>query len=172
MTDYDDNMKDMWADFGRLFENDFEDMNRRLNRMFDSLKSAPGVKTYGYTMYQGPDGVPHYQEFGNTSGDRGLIGSTPFGMIAEPLTDVVEDNGVVRATAEIPGVDKKDIKLDGTANSLTISVDTPKRKFTKTLAMPCDVDIASAKATYNNGILEVELKPVKPAEITRHIEVQ
>ena len=126
MTDYDDNMNDMWADFGRLFENDFEDMNRRLNRMFDSLKSAPGVKTYGYTMYQGPDGVPHYQEFGNTSGDRGLIGSTPFGMIAEPLTDVVEDNGVVRATAEIPGVDKKDIKLDGTANSLTISVDTPR----------------------------------------------
>ncbi len=172
MTGNNDGMDDFWDGFDRLFASDFEAMNRRLNRMFEELQNTPGVKTYGYTMYQGPDGVPHYQEFGNTTGDRGVAGSTPFGMIAEPLTDVVEDNGVVRATAEIPGVDKKDIRLDGTPTSLTISVDTPKRKFSKTLSMPCDVDITSAKATYNNGILEVELKPIKPAEVSKHIEIQ
>ncbi|MFA6804294.1 MAG: Hsp20 family protein, partial [Candidatus Methanomethylophilaceae archaeon] len=29
------------------------------------------------------------------------------------------------------------------------------RKFRKTLALPCDVDPDTAKAEYNNGILEV-----------------
>ena len=61
MTDYSDAMNDMWTDFGRLFESDFASMNKRLNRMFEDLTNTPGVKTYGYTMYQGPDGIPHVQ---------------------------------------------------------------------------------------------------------------
>ena len=172
MTDYSDAMNDVWTDFGRLFESDFASMNKRLNRMFEDLTNTPGVKTYGYTMYQGPDGIPHVQEFGNTTKDGGLIASTPFGMIAEPLTDVVIDNNVVRATAEIPGVKKEDIVLDGTPSSLTISVNTDRRRFSKTLALPCDVDIGSAKATYNNGILEVTPNPIRPMEHKTKITVE
>lgn len=163
---------DMWSDFDRFFATDFEEMNRRVDRMFSQLRDAPGVKTYGYTMYQGPDGVPHIQEFGNTRGDSGLLAGSPAETIAEPLTDVQQDGDVVRATAEIPGVAKEDIVLDGTPSSLTISVDTPRRKFSKTLAMPCDVDVSSAKAEYNNGILEVTMKALKPAETKTRISIQ
>ncbi len=172
MTDYNDAMDDMWNDFGRLFESGFNSMNKRLGRMFEDLANTPGMRTYGYTMYQGPDGIPHVQEFGNSSKEGGLAAAAPFGMIAEPLTDVVMDGDVVRATAEIPGVNKEDIVLDGTPSSLTISVNTERKKFSKTLAMPCDVDISSAKATYNNGILEVTVNPVKPAERKTRIPVE
>lgn len=170
MTAFDDN-DDMWKDFGRLFESDFESMNRRLDRMFSDLRNTPGVKTYGYTMFQGPDGVPHVQEFGNTSANGSLLAGSPAEALAEPLTDVTQDGDVVRATAEIPGVRKEDVILEGTPSSLTISVDTPKRKFSKTLAMPCDVDVDSARATCNNGILEVTLRTAKPAEEKHRISV-
>lgn len=172
MTDYKDEIDEMWTDFSRLFGSGFESMNRRLNRMFEDFTNTPGVRTYGYTMYQGPDGIPHVKEFGNSVKELGLNAATPLGVVAEPLTDVVIDGDVVRATAEIPGVDKDDIVLDGTPTSLTISVDTDRRKFSKTLAMPCDVDVGSAKATYNNGILEVTLNPVKPAENKTRIAIE
>lgn len=170
--DRDRNNRGIWGDFDRFFTEDFEAMNRRLDRMFEDFLNTPGVKTYGYTMYQGPDGIPHVQEFGNTRGDGSLLAGSPAARLTEPLTDVEIDGNLVRATAEIPGVEKEDIILDGTPSSLTITVDTPRRKFTKTLAMPCDVNIDSAKAEYNNGILEVTLETAKPAENKTRIKIE
>ena len=59
--------------------------------------------------------------------------------------------------AEIPGVCKEDISLECTGNVLFIRVDTPGKQFTKDLALPCKVDVDSAKAEYNNGLLELTL---------------
>ena len=53
---------DIWND---LFGG-FDRMNRRIEDMFSQMDmNGSDVKTYGYTMYQGPDGVPHVREFGN-----------------------------------------------------------------------------------------------------------
>lgn len=162
----------IWGDFDKFFMEDFREMNRRVDKMFNDLRESPGVRTYGYTMYQGPDGVPHVREFGNSRGDLGMLAGTPSVKMSEPLTDVTLDGNIVRATAEIPGVEKSDIILDGSPSSLTITVDTPKRKFSKTLALPCDVDISSAKAEYNNGILEVSFQTLKPADAKTRITVE
>ncbi len=170
MTATDDEHRDaagVWDDFDRFFMSDFEAMNKRLSRMFADFMGTPGVKMYGYTMCRGPDGVPHVQEFGNTREGGALLTD----RASDPLTDVTLDGEVVRAVAEIPGVAKEDIVLDGTPTSLTITVDTEKRKFSKTLAMPCEVDVSSAKATYNNGILEVALDTVRPAENRTRIDI-
>lgn len=177
MTDYDNNRNnndalDVWSDFDRFFADNFAQMNHRLDRMFDDFANTPGVRTYGYTMYQGPDGIPHVQEFGNSAGDQGLLAGSPAERIREPLTDVTQDGNQIRATAEIPGVNKSDIELDSSPTSLTITVDTPRHKFCKTLALPCDVDPDSAKAEYNNGILEVTMTALKPAEVKKRIKVQ
>ena len=40
---------------------------------------------------------------------------------------------------------------------LSIKVDTPGKQFTKDLALPCKVDVDSARAEYNNGLLEVTM---------------
>lgn len=138
----------IWDEF---FE-EFDSFNKRFETLFSDLTNNGGnIKTYGYTMFQGPDGIPHVHEYGNAVGEQTLISNN----IREPLTDVSVENDVVRVTAELPGVQKDDIQLEGKKNSLTISVDTTARKFRKTLALPCDVDPDTAKAEYNNGILEV-----------------
>ena len=142
---------DIWND---LFGG-FESLNRRIDDMFSQMDvDGSDVKTYGYTMYQGPDGVPHVREFGNC-GSR--IAPPPVDGSWEPFTDVTHEGDVVRAVAEIPGVAKEDIGLECTENVLSIRVDTPGKKFTKDLALPCKVDVDSARAEYNNGLLEVTL---------------
>lgn len=158
---------DIWND---LFGGNFESMMRRMERMFSELENMDGanVKTYGYTMYQDPDGNRHVKEFGNSSGDHGLIPEN----VREPLTDVSLENGVVRAIVEIPGVSKEDVVLEATKSTLSVSVDTEKRKFAKTLALPCDVDPDSANAEYNNGILEVTLTPVESPALKKRIDIQ
>ena len=168
MTDYDNNRNnndalDVWSDFDRFFADNFAQMNHRLEVVGEeAVKIAP----------DGPDGIPHVQEFGNSAGDQGLLAGSPAERIREPLTDVTQDGNQVRATAEIPGVNKSDIELDSSPTSLTITVDTPRHKFCKTLALPCDVDPDSAKAEYNNGILEVTMTALKPAEVKKRIKVQ
>ncbi len=54
----------------------------------------------------------------------------------EPLVDIVETNEDVHVVAELPGVEKTDIKLYGTEDSLTISVDTPQYKYFKEVELP------------------------------------
>ena len=82
----------------------------------------------------------------------------------EPLVDVMETDDEVKVIAELPGVEKKDIKLYGTEDTLTISVDTAERKYYKKVELPSAVDAKSAKASYKNGVLEVRLKKKKEPE--------
>ncbi len=56
---------------------------------------------------------------------------------------------------ELPGVEKTDIKLHGTEDSITISVDTPQYKYYKEVELPVKVKVREAKSTYKNGVLEV-----------------
>lgn len=156
---------DIWND---LFGG-FESLNRRVEDMFRQMDmSGPDIKTYGYTMYQGPDGVRHVREFGNTGSKMGILGP---GDGRDPFTDVTEEDSIVRAVAEIPGVAKEDIHLVCTGNMLSIEVDSPKKKFTKDLALPCEVDVDSAKAEYNNGLLEVTLDKLSPSREGREISI-
>ena len=89
----------------------------------------------------------------------------------EFFTDVTEEGSLVRAVAEIPGVAKEDISLKCTGNVLSIKVDSPNRKFEKDLALPCEVDVDSAKAEYNNGLLEVTLSKKATAEEGKTISI-
>lgn len=159
--------KDTW---NRLFR-EFEDFNRRMDEMFDSFMrtSGPDVKTYGYTLYRGPDGVAHVKEFGNPSATVGL----PVGETArEPFTDTTVEDGLVRVVAELPGAKKEDIVIDATADSVSISVDTPEKKYKKIVALPCEIDTDGAEAEYNNGILEICFKSLDKEKSARRIEIE
>ena len=139
---------DIWND---LFGG-FESLNRRIEDMFSQMDMT----------------VRHVKEFGN-SGSR--LNALSSGDTREFFTDVTEEDSVVRAVAEIPGVAKEDITLRCTGNMLSIKVDTPGRKFEKDLALPCDVDVDSAKAEYNNGLLEVTLNKVSPSHEGKTISI-
>jgi HSP20 family protein len=79
----------------------------------------------------------------------------------EPLVDIVETDGEVHVVVELPGVDKSDIKLHGTEDTLVISVDIPQRKYYKEVALPAKVKVKEAKTQYKNGVLEVTLPKVR-----------
>ena len=67
---------------------------------------------------------------------------------------------------ELPGVEKKDIELSGTEDKLTISVDTPERKYFKEVELPVKVDSKKATSKYKNGVLDITI-PKKKEEQTK-----
>lgn len=68
---------------------------------------------------------------------------------------VYEDGDIVRAVADLPGVEKADIDLTCDGKHLTITAASDRHEFTERVTLPIRVDERSANATYNNGILEV-----------------
>jgi HSP20 family protein len=117
-----------------------------------------GPFVYGYSMTIGPEGEPQIREFGNFRPEtrRGKPRVT-IKERREPLVDVLETNGQIRVVAELPGVEKRDIKLHGTADTLTISVNTAERKYHKEVKLPAKTNPKTAKSFYKNGVLEVTL---------------
>jgi len=176
-----------WPFFGKSFFEDFEEMFREMEEMmrreFEEIsKRTPsdlirerklpdgstvrewGPFVYGYSITIGPDGKPQIREFGNIK-PSARLGRPRIDIREErePLVDVMESDGEVKVIAELPGVEKKDIKLHGTETTLTISVDTPHRKYYKEVELPVKVDPKKAKSSYRNGVLEVSL-PKKEEE--------
>ena len=163
----------MFREIDEEMRKEFEEISKRTPSDLIREKKLPDGRTvrewgpfvYGYSITIGPDGKPRIREFGNikpTAGpDRPRI---DIREEREPLVDVMETDGEVKVIAELPGVEKKDIKLHGTETSLTISVDTPQRKYYKEVELPVKVDPKKAKSSYKNGVLEVSLpkKEEKP----------
>lgn len=136
-----------------------EEMSREIRNPDGSIRREYGPFVYGYSVKIGPDGKPIIREFGNMK--PGLESEeTPMGLQdrREPLVDVIEDDDSVKVLAELPGVEKKDIKLYATPRGLTISVDNVDRRYFKELEFESEIDRGSAKSSYKNGVLEINFK--------------
>jgi len=175
-----------FEDFDTMFERMFSEMTKNLPKEFTSERKLPdgssvrqwGPFVYGYSMSVGPDGKPVVREFGNVRPSKRM---GAFGMpvpklepteTREPLVDVIDEKDSMKVVAELPGVNKSDIQIDTTGNSVTINVDTPNRKYHKTVDLPSDVDPETSTATYNNGVLEVSLKKTKPKTKGHMIKIE
>ena len=142
-----------------LDERIFDDIQRMKEEFNKMMKNAQPGKTYvhGYSMRVGPDGKPHFEEFGNhhlTSGE----GKSSISEDREPLTDVIEGIEDVSVTVELPGVEKEDIDLRVVKDELEITVNTPQRKYHKLVILPVEVKPKTTRATYKNGILDVSIQ--------------
>ena len=132
---------------GTLFDNEaFEEM----------LRNPEGTSPFlfGFSMKVGPDGKPIIQRFGNPPMDEG-VDSTPS---IEPLVDVVEEDDEIIVVAEVPGVEKEEIKVRIKGTTLTIHADNPERPYHKVIELPSRVQKEDAKSAIRNGVLEVRLK--------------
>ncbi|PCN49831.1 heat-shock protein Hsp20 [Candidatus Geothermarchaeota archaeon ex4572_27] len=135
-----------------------------------SVVRTLGPIVYGYTMTIGPDGKPVVREFGNVRPTRtGVIRPVEE---REPLVDVIPGDKVIQVVAEMPGVNKEDIKLEATEDELIISAESGNRKYYKVVPLPAKVDPKSAKATYKNGVLEVVLSKVEERPRGERIRVE
>ncbi len=163
--------EDIFEEFEERFRRMQQYMNKLIRDAMEGRVPSPeegGPYIYGWSVRIGPDGKPHVTEFGNVKPGFGKISEE----YREPLVDVMETDDKVSVTAEVPGVKKEDIDLEVTENTLTIKVDTKDRKYYKEVELPCEVDPNSAKATYQNGVLDVELKKAKPKKAGKKIKIE
>lgn len=96
----------------------------------------------------------------------------------DPRIDLKETEKEIIVNAEIPGVDKKDIKVDAYENQLTISFEKKQEKdekdkngwriiersygsFSRTITLPQPVKSEGAKASYKDGVLKIVLPKQK-----------
>jgi len=79
----------------------------------------------------------------------------------EPLVDVNTTDKEVKVVAEIPGIDKQNIKVNAYDNSVEITTNDPKRKYHRIVDLPPEADIETARSNYNNGILEITFNKKK-----------
>jgi HSP20 family protein len=134
---------------------DVKKMAEEMMKMFTNAQPGKPV-VHGYKIEFGPDGKPQIEDFGNRS-IRSPEGVPTISEEIEPRTDIIEGENDVAITVEIPGVEKEDINLVATEDTLEIKVDSPKRKYHKRIDLPCNVKSKSTKATYKNGILDIVL---------------
>ncbi|MGD0406328.1 MAG: archaeal heat shock protein Hsp20 [Candidatus Bathyarchaeia archaeon] len=156
-------MDDMFREMEKMMDEELKSFTEKVPKEYIKERKLPDGSTvkelgpfvYGYSMKIGPDGKPEIQEFGNIK--KGLKGAPQVKEEREPLVDIVETNSEIHVVVELPGVEKSDIKLHGTEESLTISVDTPQSKYYKEVVLPVKVKVKEASSSYKNGVLEVVL---------------
>ena len=150
----DDFIRDLLDD-----ERVMEDIRRMTEEMMKMFSTAQPGKPFvhGFKIHYGPDGKPRIEDFGNKP-IKSPQGEPLISEEREPLTDIIEGDEDVAITVEIPGVEKEDIDLNATNETIEIKVDTPQRKYHKILNLPCDVLPKTTKATYKNGVLDIVLK--------------
>lgn len=163
-------------------EDAFKDLETKVPKNLIREKKLPdgsvvremGPFVYGYSVSIGQDGKLKVREFGNlrpTHKPGQTIPKLDIQGEREPLIDVMTSDEEVRVIAELPGVEKSDIKLNVTEDNLSISVEAPSRKFRKELDLPQKVEPDSTKASYKNGVLEVVIEVQKKKQEGKSVSV-
>ena len=148
-----------------FFDSEFNRIFRQMSNSFFNTDdifeefagngSDSGSCCYGYTMTVGPDGKPVVKEYGNVK--PGLL---PTSDTREPLVDIIVDEKekVVKLIAEMPGVEKTDVKVVVENKIVDLSAEHGKKKYHVKVPVKYKVDENSAKASYKNGILQIVFK--------------
>jgi HSP20 family protein len=127
-----------------------------------------------------------FEDFSRRSPIAGL-GSD---MLA-PKLDIAESKDAIDLTAELPGVDEKDVDVTLADGMLTIRGEkkserdeTDKEKnwhvvernygsFSRTISLPFDPDPAKVEAKFDKGVLHIHLpKPAEVAKKQQKIEIK
>ncbi|MDR1993902.1 MAG: Hsp20/alpha crystallin family protein [Nitrososphaerota archaeon] len=156
-------MDDMFKELEKMMDEQFKDFTEKVPKEYVKERKLPDGRTVkelgpfvcGYSMKIDSDGKPEIQQFGNIK--KSLKGPLQVKEEREPLVDIMETSSDVRVVVELPGVEKTDIKLRGTDDSIDISVDTLQYKYYKEVQLPVKVRVKEALSTYKNGVLEIVL---------------
>ncbi|MBX3028278.1 Hsp20/alpha crystallin family protein [bacterium] len=108
-----------------------------------------------------------FEGFFPSSGDNGGVGEFM------PRIDVKETDGEVRVSAELPGIDEKEVEISVDGDLLTIKGEKKEEKeekgeeyyrlersygsFRRSVTLPCPVDVDKATASAAKGVFTVVL---------------
>jgi HSP20 family protein len=121
-----------------------------------------------------------------------LLDDSHFGLASEagqwvPTVDIRETDDALLVQAELPGIEKKNVRLEVKNGVLTISgerryekdvkeenvhrVERAYGKFSRSFSLPTNIDADKVDATMKDGVLEVRLpkrESAKPKAIAIH----
>lgn len=126
---------------------------------------------------------------------RNFFEDTPFGteLMAPsapmPRVDVTETDKEIRVTAELPGMEEKDVEVSLSENVLTLSGEKKQEKeekeknfyrlersfgkFQRKVALPAEVETDKVEAVFKKGVLTVKLpKTEKSREEVKKITIK
>ena len=102
-----------------------------------------------------------------------------------PHVDVNETGKEIRVTAELPGMEEKDLEVSLVEGALTIKgekseeheeekgdVHRSERQygmFERTIPLPSEVDVDKVKASFKKGVLKITLPKTKEAQSNRRV---
>jgi HSP20 family protein len=109
-------------------------------------------------------------------------------LVNYPRVDIVEEKDTYKITADMPGLDKKDIAVEIKNGVLSLSGEKKEEKtekdknryyhyerrfgsFRREFALPDHVDAEHVEAKYANGVLELTLRKTEAAK-PKQIEVK
>lgn len=162
-----------------FFDSEFDRIFKRMSNSFFNIDdifeefkgkdSGSGPYCYGYTMTVGSDGKPIVKEYGNVK--PGLL---PNSDTREPVVDTIVDEKekVVRLIAEMPGVEKTDVKIIVDNKVVDVSAEHGEKKYHAKVPLKHKVDENSAKASYKNGILQLVFDLVEDKSTGKTVEVE
>jgi len=109
-------------------------------------------------------------------------------LFREPLSGLKETENEVVASIALPGVDKKDIKLNITDNRLEVKVEKKDetniekkgffkeekfyKGFYRSISLPCKVDAGKTNTSYKNGVLKVVMPKMAENEKKRIFKIR
>jgi len=141
-----------------------------INDIFEESKgNGSGPCCYGYTMTIGPDGKPVVKEYGNVQPSQ-----LPTSDTREPIVDTIVDEKekTVKLVAEMPGVEKSDVKIVVEDKTVDLFAEHDEKKYHVKVPLQHKVDENSAKASYKNGILELVFNVVDEKPKGKTVEVE
>lgn len=148
------NLRDVLDELDSYFEQFEKDVQETVRDVVSKAGLTDKAFVTGFSFNLGPEGKPSVQIFGDspvrTDGHR------------IPLTEQILDakGGTLKVVADMPGVEKADIKVDATEDSAVITAEHDRRKYRAEVGLKARVEPDGAKAEYRNGLLEISF-PLK-----------
>ena len=106
-------------------------------------------------------------------GQEPVFSRSLFSRTFTPVVDIVENENDIIVKAEIPGMEQKDLDVNLAGDVLTIKgekkaeheekgdnfhrIERSYGSFSRSLALPCEVQQDKAEANYKNGVLSLRL---------------
>ena len=157
MPIFNDLFKDLDG-FEEIFREFEHEMNDDLVNMINKIESEDRHRSeafiYGYSINIDENGKAEINEFGNIKSSSEGEENLEVSESREPLVDIIEGKNAVTVVIELPGVEKSDIKVVIKESIIFVTTINSKNYY-KEIPLTGKIIANSARARYNNGILEI-----------------
>jgi HSP20 family molecular chaperone IbpA len=82
----------------------------------------------------------------------------PRSIVGDNIGDWEDRNGTIAITADMPGVEKKDIELNVDKHTVSVAAKTEERDYGFTKKFQPELNPDEVEAEFNNGVLDIKIQ--------------